>query len=175
MFPHLFEPSGYEGAEKKTYNCMLVFGKDVDLTPLAQAVRACGQSKWPNGAAGVRNPLRDGNEKADQWGEVFKDAHFIRIATEFKPTVLDRKKQVIADPEKVYSGCYARAVVSPFAYDTKGNKGVTLGMDGVVQITRDGEKLTSAAAAVGKLDDLPVLSDPSVGQPNPDSLFGDTI
>lgn len=167
MFPNLFEPSGFEGSEKQTYSCLLVFPNGTDLTPLNDAIKAAFVAKFPKGAAGAWNPVRDGNEKVDDWGEVFKDAKYIRVSSVFQPTVVNRKKQEILEKDQVYSGCYARAVVAPYAFDTRGNKGVAIGLD-AVQILRDGEPLGGGSSSVklfGDLDDLEDAGDNTSADP----------
>lgn len=153
MFPSLFEPSRFDESKKETYSCVLVFKKGTDLTPLTDAVRRAFVAEFPKGASGAWNPVRDGNEKADEWGEVFKDAKYIRVSSRFQPGVIDRRKQEILDRDKVYSGCIARATVSPYAFDTMGNKGVAIGLN-VVQILRDGERLSGSSRSLALFDDL---------------------
>lgn len=153
-FPNFFEPSSYEGSSKETYNCVMVFPKGTDLSALKALAEEAFNAKFPKGAKGARNPFRDGNEKVDDWGEVFRDATYIRASTTRRPVVANRRKAIITDPEEVYSGCYARAVVNCFAYDTAGNKGVSFGLT-AVQIVRDGDPLGGGGlAALNLLEDL---------------------
>ena len=139
--------------------------KIVTLSALVEAVRHAGTAAGLK--AGARNPLRDGNEKAEEWGDIFKDAKYIRISSIFEPVVVDRRKNPILDKSSVYSGNYARAVVRPFAYDTKGNKGVSFGFD-AIQITREGEHLGGGAASAALFDDLP-----DNGSSASEDLFGE--
>lgn len=164
LFPALFEPRAFEGSDKETYSCVLVFSKDTDLTALNAAVRAAFQAKFPKGASGARNPLRDGDEKVEDWGEFMAGTKYIRCSSQFQPKVVDRRKQEILDESKVWSGCYARAVVAPYGYDKMGNKGVAFGLD-AVQILREGEQVAGSGMAALKLfdevaDDAPSLDDP---------------
>ena len=153
-FPNLFKPTSFEGSTHETYNCVMVFPKDADLSKLKELAKAAFQKAFPNGAKGARSPFRDGNEKVEVWVEAFRDTTFIRVSSNFKPPVADRKKHLIADEEQVYSGCYARAVVHAFAYDVKGNRGISFGLD-AVQILRDGERLGGGGlAAVNMFNDL---------------------
>jgi hypothetical protein len=46
----------------------------------------------------------------------------------------------------VYAGQYVKAAVHAYAYDTKGNKGVSFGLD-ALQIIRDGDPLSGGGAA----------------------------
>jgi hypothetical protein len=67
-------------------------------------------------------------------------------------TPVDRRKQEILDESKVWSGCYARAVVAPYGYDKMGNKGVAFGLD-AVQILREGEQVAGTGMAAVRLFD----------------------
>ena len=165
LFPNLFEPTSFEGQGKETYNAILVFPNGTDISALVEAVRHAGTAAGLK--AGARNPIRDGNEKAEEWGDIFKDAKYIRVSSIFEPVVVDRRKNPILDKSSVYSGNYARAVVRPFAYDTKGNKGVSFGFD-AIQITREGEHLGGGAASAALFDDLP-----DNGYSAPEDLFGE--
>ena len=152
-FPNLFKPTSFEGSARETYNCVMVFPKGSDLSKLKEIAKAAFNKTFPNGAKGARSPFRDGNEKVDDWGEVFRDTVFIRASSNIKPGVADRRKRLITDEEQVYSGCYARAIVHAFAYDVKGNRGVSFGLD-AIQIVREGERLGGGAAAVNMFEDL---------------------
>lgn len=145
MFPSLFEPRAFEEGGKETYQCILVFPKGANITAVTDAIAACAKSlRSPSGA---RNPLRDGNEKVDEWGELFRDAKYIRISSYFPPVVVDGAKREILDAKQVYSGAIARAVCRCFAYESKMGKGVSIGFD-AIQIVRDGERLGGGAASV---------------------------
>ena len=116
---------------------------------MREAAKAAGLGQ------GARNPICSGDEKVAEWGAEFAGKTYIRVSTQFQPYVCDRQKVEILDQNKVYSGCYARAVVHAYAYNKMGNKGVSLGLDSI-QITRDGERLGSSGAASAALfDELP--------------------
>lgn len=171
-FPALFEPKKFEGSEKETYSVMMVFPKSADLSELKAAIKQAAVDKWGAGKIpqGLRNPIRDGAEKVEEWGEAFRDCYFIRASSQYQPTVIDRRKKEILDPNAVYGGCYGRAVIAPYAYDQMGNKGVAVGLD-VFQFLRHGEKLGGNAAAVGMLDDLPDTGDTPSSDSGIDDIF----
>lgn len=153
MFPSLFEPSAFESG-RETYSCLLVFEEGADLAPLEAAVQEALRAKFPNGASGARNPINYGDNKVADWGEAFAGTRYVRASTLFKPAVVGRNRQPILDPAAVYSGCYVRAAVSPYAYDARGNRGVALGLE-AIQFVRDGEAVGGgAAASVGLFSDL---------------------
>ena len=67
-------------------------------------------------------------------------------AKNFKPTVVDVKDlSTPIGPEEFYAGCYARASVTPFAFNNIG-KGIALGLNHLKKLA-DGERLDSMRSA----------------------------
>lgn len=153
VFPNVFVPRAFEGSTREMYSILMVFPKGTDLSALKAICREAFTAKFPRGASGARSPICNGDDKVDEWGDVFKDAIYVRASSTLKPGVCDRRKTAITDPDAVYSGQFARAIVHAFAYDVKGNKGVSIGLD-ALQILRDGEPLGGGAAAAGLFDEL---------------------
>lgn len=137
-FPALFEMREYQG--KESYEITMVFPKGTDLTPLKAAAKAALDEQFPNGCKNPNNPFCDGNDKVDEWGSNFKDAIYVRAKTQYKPKVVDANRVEIFDSEKVYAGCFCRAIVAPYAYDKAGNRGVAFSLE-AVQFLRDGERI----------------------------------
>ena len=153
LFPALFEPKAFENSTVEKYSAVLVFDADADLSALIAEIRNVAVAAGLDKSA--RNPICNGDEKVADWGSEFSGKTYIRISSQFQPFVCDRQKAEILDSKKVYSGCYARAVVHAYAYNKMGNKGVSLGLDSI-QITRDGERLgTTGAASAALFDELP--------------------
>jgi len=50
------------------------------------------------------------------------------------------------DPSEFYSGCYGRASITLYAYDTSGSKGIAAGLNNVQKL-EDGNKLGGATSA----------------------------
>lgn len=80
--------------------------------------------------------------------------------------MVDRNRQEILDQSEVYSGCYARANISFYAYNTNGNKGIACGLN-AIQKTRDGESLGGTRVSV---DDA--FGDEFFEDLESDSIFG---
>lgn len=170
-FVHLFEPYKAEGSERELYSAVLVFPKSTDISALKKSVADAVRAKWPEGCKGGRNPINDGDLKADDWGEVFKDSWYIRVSSQNRPAVVDRNVQDIIDPSQVWSGQYGRATVRPYAYDKSGNKGVSFGFT-AIQIARDGERLSGGGAADKKMfDTLPDKPAAASGAASEDDVF----
>jgi hypothetical protein len=137
-FPSLFEMREYQG--KSSYQITMVFPKGTDLTALKQAAKECLDAKFPNGCKNPNNPFGKGDDKVDEWGKIFEEAVYVRAQTQFAPKVVDQNRVEILDADKVYAGCYCRALVAPYAYDKAGNRGVGFGLE-AVQFLRDGERI----------------------------------
>lgn len=61
------------------------------------------------------------------------------------------KARVITDPKEVYPGCFVRATVGAFAYETDGNRGVSFGLRNV-QKMGDGPRLDNRSNATDDFD-----------------------
>lgn len=169
-FPALFEPQTTPQGKKKFSAC-LIFDKAADLGDLKKAAMLAANEKWPGKAADmakqgkIRLPFRDGNDYADKRG-FGPETIFMNVGSDAEknapPGVVDRfkdpatgKARVITDASEVYPGCYVRASLTAFAYDTNGNKGVSFGLNNIQKL-RDGERLDGRRAAT---DDFEALED----------------
>lgn len=155
-FPNLFEKRAYEGQEAK-FSCVILFPPGTDLTELKAAVNEVARAKFPNGKPKkFRSPFRDAAEKdvdgyEDGWV-------FITCSSQIKPQIVGPKIKPITDPAVLYPGCWIRATVRPFAYDTKGNQGVSFGLNNVQKI-KDGEPLGSFSKAEDDFDEVETVDD----------------
>ena len=131
-----------------------MFEEGADLAELERVAEAVGREKW--GAkydallktGKIRSPFRlDGEEKGYPAGSVF-----VNIKSKQAPGIVsiypgpDGKPKKITDPAELYAGCYARASVRAFAYDTQGNKGVSFALNNL-QKMGDGERLDGRSRA----------------------------
>lgn len=162
-FPSVFVPRAANPGQDPKYSVMALFPKNTDLTALQRIVRAAAEEKWgKNLPANLNNPFRDGDTQAKpEWGEVFRGMWFIRLTSKYKPVVVDVSKRDITDPEKVYGGQKAVAVVHAYAYNNSGNLGVAFGLD-AIQIVAEGEHLGYSKEAVIAQFEEYVAPEPSV-------------
>ena len=157
-FPTLKEPKAFGEASPK-YSVQILFDKKTDLSPLKKAVKAAIENKW--GAKVPKKlelPFKDGNDKEDLEG--YQDMIFITASSKFAPTLFDKNKNQIMDPEDIYAGSYIRASVNVYAWDyveptTKKviKPGVSFTLN-AVQLVKDGEKFSKRGNAVDDFDDL---------------------
>lgn len=94
----------------------------------------------------LKGGLRDGDAEKDD--PVYAGHYFINASSNEKPGIVDADLNPILDQSEFYSGCYGRASITLYPYDTSGSKGIAAGLNNVQKL-EDGEKLggsTSAAA-----------------------------
>ncbi len=71
---------------------------------------------------------------------------------------MDRRRIPITDPLELYSGCYVRASINFFAFNTNGNKGVAAGL-GNIQKWAEGEPLNGRVRAEDEFEALDAEDD----------------
>lgn len=139
------------------YQLCMIYNKDdyKQLIPVAQAVvNACASrfgtdiNKWPKN---LKCPLRDGDEERDN--AEYENTYFMNCGNKNKPGIVDRQVQPITSEEEFYSGCYARASLSFYSYDVKGNKGVGCGLNNLM-FWEDGERLDGSVDAESDFDEF---------------------
>lgn len=151
-FAHVWEPASINGSNPK-YSASLIIDKSdtktiADINAAVDAAIKAGVAKFggkiPNKGA-LKLPLRDGDVERDD--EAYKGAYFVNANSTTAPQIVDRSVHPILDRGEVYSGCYVRASLNFYAFNTNGNKGIACGL-GNIQKVKDGESLggrTSAA------------------------------
>ena len=147
-YVHLLEPrAAAEGAEAK-YSVTLIIPKSDEATiaSIKAAMKAAVSKKFGDKPPkGLRNPLRDGDEKDNDTGEYLKGEEFngnLYISASSKKPVraLAGKARLPATEEHLQSGNYGAAELNFYGYDAAGNRGVAAGLNGV-WITRKSEPL----------------------------------
>jgi hypothetical protein len=68
---------------------------------------------------------------------------------------VDAAVQPIMEEGEFYAGCYARATISPYAYDKAGNRGVAFGLRNIQKIA-DGEPFSGKSKPENDFDSLDV-------------------
>lgn len=144
-YVNLFEAKSIQGSKPK-YSVSLIIPKSdkATLAKIEAAIDAAieaGTAKFggkrPNKAM-LKLPLRDGDTERDD--EAYAGAMFVNANSTTPPQVVDESLAPILDRSQVYSGCYARASITFYAFNHSGNRGIACGL-GNVQKIRDGEPL----------------------------------
>ena len=113
-------------------------------------------NKWGNKPpASIKKPIHDGDGEKPNGGEYGPECAgcwVLNLRTKDKPGVVDINVQDVIDPDEFVSGDYCRLSINAFAYDTKGNRGVSFGLNNV-QVSRKGETLSGRARAEDDFND----------------------
>jgi hypothetical protein len=151
-YPNVFKPKRNELNGKDEYSLVALFPKGADLSQLKAAAMAAIEKKWPNPATrpqNIRTPFRKHEDRIKD-GKLPAGYEaggiYINLKSSVKPGVVNQQVQDIIDPQDFYAGCYARAAVTAFAYDQKGNRGVSFGLQNLQKV-KDGDPLGSRTLA----------------------------
>lgn len=142
-FPALFEPHGFEG-EDPCYSLTALFDEEKDLKVFEKAIKGAIEDKL-NGKRPKNlkiTSFRDGDDMLTQSGDPRPECQGQQViklkAKNRKPKLIDRVKTPIVNPEEIYGGCYAVAVVEAYYWKNSFGQGISFGLLGV-QKTRDGD------------------------------------
>ncbi|OSR23723.1 hypothetical protein B8A62_09920 [Listeria monocytogenes] len=161
-YVHVFEPwAGDESQEKKYSVCLIIDKTDKKtVKAIKSAIKELKESKeaitvWggKNGTApkNLKTPLRDGDEERDEMEE-FEGKYFVNANSKRQPGVINKKRKELT-AEEFYSGCYGRASIDLYAYNSNGSKGIAVGLNNLLFL-EDGEPLGfSALSAEDDFDD----------------------
>lgn len=171
-YPNIFTPRAFNEGDEPVYSLTVVFDEDTDVSALKKQVLATAQAKWGDKLKGakitsldtqhgpayflvagdlrVRLPWYDQPEQLAKVAEGLEGCTFIRAKNKRKPGVVTEvrdpqtgKPSVLEDESKIYPGVFLRTSLDPFAYDTKGNRGVSLSL-GNIQYIGGGEALAGS-------------------------------
>jgi len=95
--------------------------------------------------ASLKLPLPDGDiERADD--DAYLNSWFLNANSSKQPGIVDQNVQPILRQDELYSGCYGRASINFFAFNTNGNKGIACGLNNIQKLS-DGELLGGRTTA----------------------------
>lgn len=148
---HIWEPSAVQEGQEKKYSASLIIPKSdkATIAKIEAAIKAAaeqGKAKFggkipPN----LKIPLRDGDAERPE-DEAYENSWFINANAKTKPGIVDSQAQPIMNQDEVYSGCYVRASITFYAFNTSGNKGIACGLNHIMKV-KDGEPLGGRSTA----------------------------
>lgn len=157
-YTHVFVKYAPEGDEKNgkyMTNILIPKTEKETVEAIKKAIEAAKKagivSKWGGKEPKKLDmPLRDGDDKDD---EVYAGCYYLNAKSNTRPGIVDRNKAPIMDEEEMYSGVWAIASVTFYAYDTNGNRGVACGLNNLMKF-KDDEKLGGRASAENDFADI---------------------
>jgi hypothetical protein len=148
---HVWEPAAVEEGSQKKYSVSLIIPKSdtdtvVRIKNAIQSALEAGKAKFGGKIpASLKLPLRDGDiERADD--DAYLNSWFLNANSSKQPGIVDQNVQPILRQDELYSGCYGRASVNFFAFNTNGNKGIACGLNNIQKLS-DGELLGGRTTA----------------------------
>lgn len=152
-YAHVFEPvAAQEGADPKFSVSLIIPKSDLKtLEKIEKAIEAAKQagkdkiSKNGKFVPGLKLPLRDGDEDRPD-DPAYADSMFLNCSSKIKPGLVDKDLNPILDKEEFYSGCYGRASINFYAFNTNGNRGIAVGLHNLQKLS-DGEPLSGGSTA----------------------------
>lgn len=152
-YAHVFEPvAAQEGADPKFSVSLIIPKSDLKtLEKIEKAIEAAKQagkdkiSKNGKFVPGLKLPLRDGDEDRPD-DPAYADSMFLNCSSKIKPGLVDKDLNPILDKEEFYSGCYGRASINFYAFNTNGNRGIAVGLNNLQKLS-DGEPLSGNSTA----------------------------
>lgn len=149
-YANIWEAKSINGGDEK-YSVSLIISKDDtktinEIKAAIEAAKQEGKAKFGGKIpANLKLPLRDGDvDRPDD--EAYKNSYFVNANSKDKPQIVDKNVKPILDQSEVYSGCYGRASVTFYAFNSNGNKGIACGL-GNLQKLSDGEPLSGRSRA----------------------------
>lgn len=150
-YVRIWEAESISEGDKAMFSVSLIIPKSdkKTLNAIKEAIenaKEVGKSKLggripPN----LKTPLRDGDEERPD-DEAYADSMFLNAKSYSRPGIVDRARRPIMDPDEVYSGCYAAASITFYAYNFNGSKGVACGLNHIMKLS-DGEPLGGRSTA----------------------------
>jgi hypothetical protein len=166
-FPEVFKAKAFKDGQEAKFSIVMLFdkkesvksprvgkdGKPVGLSLQQIAVNAATEKwgpkdKWPKG---LDFPFRDGDEKPELEG--YPRTIYASAKSKQMPGLVGPDRQPILNEAEFYAGCYARAEITAYAYDTGNNKGVGLGLKNIQKIG-EGAKFSGRKNAEDVFDSI---------------------
>lgn len=155
---HVWEPTAIQEGQDKKFSVSLIIPKSdkktiADINKAIKAATEAGKAKFGGKIpSNIKLPLRDGDiDRPDD--ENYEDCYFLNANCKTRPGVVDKALNPILDQDELYSGCYGRASVTFYAFNTNGNKGIACGLNNLMKLS-DGEPLGGRSTAESDFGDL---------------------
>lgn len=149
MYSHLLTPYKGEDDDEAKYSTVFAFPKTDKATlqllkkaehdAIQNALHDVFDGEFPE-PGDYRSFIRDGDKDRKKDGN-FKGMYFINVKSKYQPGLVGKDLQEIMDKDEIYAGMFGKLSATLFAYEYKGNKGVSGQINNVMK-TRDGDKLS---------------------------------
>lgn len=147
IFPSIFQKSTFDGEEGKFQGTFLVSKEDSKThQEILKAIEVV-KKEYKDPSIKIKENmifLKDGD---DDENENLHGHWVIKASNKTRPTALDRdKSQLDESDNKIYSGVYVNAIISPWVQDNRYGKRINATLLGV-QFVKDGDRLGGSQVA----------------------------
>lgn len=149
-YANVWEPKSINGGDEK-YSVSLIIPKSDtktigEIKAAIEAAKEEGKVKFGGKIPGnIKLPLRDGDiDRPDD--EAYSNSYFINANSKDRPQIVDKNVKPILDQDEFYSGCYGKASITFYAFNSNGNKGIAVGLGNLQKIS-EGEPLSGRTRA----------------------------
>ena len=155
---HVFEPQGINGSEPKYSVSLIIPKNDKELVAAIEKAIDNAKEAGKSGKFGgkiptnLKTPLRYGDEDRPD-DENYANSYFLNANCKTKPGRVYKDGRAIENELDLYSGCYGRASISFYAFNTNGNKGIACGLNNLQKL-EDGESLGGRVSAERDFEDF---------------------
>ena len=143
-YVNIFRSRSFSDGQSAKYSICLLIPKSAKGTvkKIKDAINDVVQegiaSKWGGKKpANLKLPLRDGDDERAAEAPEYEGMYFLNANNENKPGIVDKDMNDILDPDEVYSGCWGRASISFFPFNSNGNKGVGVALNHIQKLEDD--------------------------------------
>ena len=156
-YANVWEPKSINGGEPKYSVSIIIPKTDKEtlkkINVAIEAAKNAGTAKFGDKLLNnFKTPLRDGDvDRAED--EAYAGSYFINANSIMKPGIVDKSVQAITDQSQFYSGCYGRASLVFYAYNSEGNKGIACGLQNLQKL-EEGEILSGHSSAEEDFEDV---------------------
>lgn len=160
-YVNVFQPRAIEGGEEKFSVTLIIPKSDTKTVSKIKAAIEAAKANYTTKTgkklpAKVKTTLHDGDgtmpNSGEEYGPECKNAYVISVSSKRKPVLIYSDKTPITEESEVYSGCYGRAIINFFYYNTQGNSGISAGLMGLMKLS-DGEPLGGGVVTDEDWDD----------------------
>jgi len=159
VYPNLAAPKPADSeinANKYTLLVLVPKSETAWVEKCRGLIKAVATEKFKSKATNVKSPLKDGDEKLNDDGDVvemYKDHWYFNLSSAKTPFIINGMKLPVSDSEKaaIKGGDYVRVQIGLAAYDNIGNKGVGSYLN-IVQFVRPGASLGGSPNDISEFD-----------------------
>lgn len=159
--PYLFAPD-----ENEKYSAVLLFDKlTFDKSKFTEALneikKQLTSGTYKNGFPSTfkGDPVKDGDIPNSNGNTPFKGYYYCNVKSNFQPGIVAAypdpsgklkadgtpAPKIIDDENEIYAGCYVRANIHAYFYNSQGNVGIGFSLNGIQKV-KDGERFVSNSA-----------------------------